>query len=131
MDGDVVGGDVIGGGAAAAGGGIILLIQLAVLLLMLVGLWKVYTKAGEPGWAVIVPIYNIIVLLKIAGKPAWWFLLFLVPVVNLVIAIIVSIALATNFGKGGGFAAGLILLPFIFYPMLGFGDAKYTAAAPA
>jgi len=89
------------------------------------------TKAGEPGWAVLVPIYNIIVLLKIAGKPTWWFLLFLVPVVNLVIGIMVAIAVAENFGKSTGFGIGLALLPFVFYPMLGFGDAVYQGGAGA
>lgn len=101
-----------------------------VIILMIIGLWKVFTKAGQPGWASIIPIFNIYVLLKIAGKPGWWLLLLFIPFVNLIIGIIVVIALAEKFGKGGGFAVGLILLPFIFYPILGFGDARYQDVPP-
>ena len=101
----------------------------AVLLLMVASLWKVFTKAGEPGWAAIVPIYNLIVLLKIAGKPAWWFLLMIIPVVNFVVAIIVAISLAKNFGKGAGFGLGLAFLFPVFYPILGFGSARYQPVA--
>ena len=101
----------------------------AVLLLMIASLWKVFTKAGEPGWAAIVPIYNLIVLLKIAGKPAWWILLMLIPVVNLIPVVIIPLQVAKNFGKGTGFAIGLMFLGFIFYPVLGFGSAKYQPVA--
>lgn len=92
---------------------------------MLIALWMVFSKASEPGWAAIVPIYNVIVLLKVAGKPWWWIVLLLIPIVNLILGIIIAIDLARNFGKGGGFAVGLIFLPFIFYPILGFGSARY------
>lgn len=88
-------------------------------------MWKVFTKAGEPGWAAIVPLYNLYVLLKIAGKPAWWMLLFLVPVVSLVISILVAISIAQRFGKGTGFGLGLAFLGPIFYPVLAFGSAEY------
>ena len=120
--------------AAAAGifGLIFTLIYLALIVLVVAGMWKMYSKAGQPGWASIIPIYNLIVLLEIAGKPIWWFLLFLIPFVNIVIAIMVYIEIAARFGKGGGFAVGLVLLPFIFFPMLGFGSATYQGAgAPA
>src|SRR5437763_3858366 len=118
------------GSAAAQGVAMVaLILYAAVLLLVIAGMWKVFTKAGEPGWAAIVPIYNIIVMLKIAGKPAWWFLLMLIPFVNLVVAVILCIALAKNFGKGGGFAAGLVLLAPVFIPILGFGSAKYSPVA--
>lgn len=123
--------DQQGAGGLAAAGGIVLLIQLAIVVLMIASLWKVFTKAGQPGWASIIPIYNVFILLKVAGKPGWWLLLFLIPLVNLVMLIIVSIALASSFGKGGGFAAGLILLPIIFYPILGFGSAQYQGGATA
>ncbi|HEY8241017.1 MAG TPA: DUF5684 domain-containing protein, partial [Kiritimatiellia bacterium] len=103
-------------------------IYLAVIVLAIVSLWKIYTKAGQPGWASIVPIYNVIVLFKIAGKPGWWFFLLLLPIVNIVILVITYIALAKNFGKGGGFAAGLILLPIIFLPILAFSDAQYQGS---
>ncbi len=97
-------------------------------IVVLVAMWKVFVKAGKPGWAVIIPIYNIIVFLQIAGKPEWWILLYLVPVVNLVIAIIATLAFAEKFGKGAGFGIGLLLLPFIFIPILAFGSAKYSGA---
>ncbi len=111
--------------AGAAGGLVFLVIWLAILVLIIVGFWKVFEKAGQPGWAAIVPIFNIYVLCKIAGRPGWWLILFFVPIVSLVIAIIVSIDVAKAFGKGIGFALGLILLGFIFYPILGFGSAQY------
>jgi hypothetical protein len=88
-------------------------------------LWKVFEKAGKPGWAAIVPIYNVIVLLEIVGKPLWWIVLFLVPCANIVAFILIGIELAKVFGKGTGFGLGLALLPFLFYPVLGFGDARY------
>jgi hypothetical protein len=100
-------------------------IWLAIVVLIIAGIWKVFTKAGHPGWAAIIPIYNLYILTKIAGRPWWWLLLFLVPIVSLVIAIILSIDVAKAFGKGTGFGVGLALLGFVFYPMLGFGDATY------
>ncbi len=110
----------------AAGGGIFMIIWLAVMVLMIASMWKVFTKAGQPGWAAIIPIYNVIVLLQVVGKPVWWIILFLIPFVNLIMMILVALELSKVFGKGGGFAAGLILLPFIFYPVLAFGDARYV-----
>ena len=104
-------------------------IVLAVVwLLMIVSLWKVFTKAGQPGWGCLIPIFNLYCLVKVAGKPGWWFLLFLIPLVNLVNTILVALGVARKFGKSDGFAVGLFLLPFIFYPILGFGDAKYQPA---
>jgi hypothetical protein len=116
--------------AGSAIGGIIgLVVQLAIIGVIIAGMWKVYTKAGEPGWAAIIPIYNVVVLLKIVGRPIWWVVLFLIPVVNFIVAIIVSIDVAKSFGKGTGYGIGLALLGFIFYPLLGFGDAQYQGAA--
>jgi hypothetical protein len=115
---------------AAAGFGIVgTLVFLALFVVMIASVWKVFTKAGEPGWAAIVPIYNFIVMLKVAGKPLWWIVLFLIPFANIIALILVTIALAKNFGKGVGFAIGLIVLGFIFFPILGFGDAKYIGQA--
>ena len=114
---------------SAAGSAIVGIIYLAILVLIIASLWKLFTKAGEPGWASIVPIYNTIVLLKIAGKPMWWFVLMLIPLVNFVVAILVTVSLAKAFGKGVGFALGLIFLPFVFMPMIAFGDAQYEGAA--
>ncbi|HVT03066.1 MAG TPA: DUF5684 domain-containing protein [Thermoanaerobaculia bacterium] len=119
-----------GGSAVGAGVGMgIAVVYIAILVLIIAAMWKVFEKAGEPGWAAIVPIYNFIVLLKIAGKPVWWIILLLIPFVNFVILIIIALSLARNFGKGAGFAIGLLLLPFIFYPMLAWGDAQYQPVA--
>ena len=106
----------------------LLLVELAAVVLLFAGMWKVFQKAGKPGWAAIIPIYNIIVLLEIVGKPLWWIVLYLIPVVNFIAVILVCIELAKRFGKGVGFGIGLAFLPFIFYPILGFGDATYGGA---
>ena len=102
------------------------LIGLAFIIVMIAAIWKVFTKAGEPGWASLIPIYNAIVILKISGKPLWWIILMIIPFVNFIIALLASIGLAKNFGKGGGFGVGLFLLGFIFFPILAFGDAKFV-----
>ena len=106
-------------------GAIISLLYLGLIVLVIAGFWKVFVKAGHPGWAAIVPIYNVYILLQIAGKPTWWLILFFIPFVNFIIAILVSIEVAKAFGKSTGFGVGLALLGFIFYPILGFGDAQY------
>ena len=92
-------------------------------------LWKIFTKAGEPGWAAIIPIYNFYVMCKIAGKPGWWVILMLIPFVNFIILILVAIGLAHSFGKGSGFGLGLAFLNVIFLPILAFGDARYQGSA--
>ena len=112
--------------AAAAGMGVFALVWLALVVLMIAALWKVFAKAGEPGWAAIIPIYNYVVLDRIAGRPVWWIILWLF--IGPIPWIVVSFDLAKRFGKGAGFAIGLILLPFIFYPMLAWGDATYHPA---
>lgn len=101
----------------------------AVIILLIAAMWKVFSKAGQPGWACIIPIYNIYVLCKIAGRPGWWVLLMLIPLVNFIIAIILCIDIAKNFGKGAGFGVGLAFLGFIFFPILGFGSAQYQGKA--
>lgn len=100
---------------------------LLVWLLTTAGLWTMFVKAGQPGWAAVIPIYNLYVLFKIAGKSFWWLLLLLVPVVNLVVLFLVTMAVATRFGKGFLFGLGMLFLPFVFYPMLGFGSSTYRA----
>jgi hypothetical protein len=100
-------------------------IYLVIAILGIAGLWKTLEKAGEPGWGAIVPIYNIYLMCKIAGRPGWWVILFLIPCVGIIIAIMVCLDIAKNFGKGSGFGIGLALLGFIFFPILGFGDARY------
>ena len=102
-----------------------LLFSLAFIALMIASLWKVFTKAGQPGWASIIPIYNIIVILQIVGKPWWWIIGMIIPLVNFVVFIMLAVELAKVFGKGIGYVIGLILLPFVFYPVLASGDATY------
>lgn len=99
---------------------------LALVIFMIACMWRIYSKAGKPGWAAIVPIYNYVVLLEIVKKPIWWIILMLIPIVNFIIIIIIMVELAKAYGKEGGFAAGLILLPIVFFPILAFGDAKYV-----
>ena len=94
---------------------------------VIAGMWKAFAKAGQPGWACIVPIYNIIVLLRIVDKPWWWLFLFLIPLVSLVVAIYISHLVSKRFGGGIGMTLLLIFLPFIAWPVLGFGGATYTA----
>lgn len=106
-----------------------LLIPLAFVAVIVAGMWKVFTKAGQPGWASIVPIYNVYVLtIEIAKKEILWFILWLIPLVNIVPAILIPIELAKKFGKDTAYGLGLVFLPFIFYPMPGFGDAQYEGA---
>jgi hypothetical protein len=104
-------------------------IYLVFALLIVVSLWKLFIKAGKPGWTAIIPIYNIIVYLEIIGRPLWWILLLLIPCVNIVVSIITSIDFAKSFGKETGYGIGVWLLPIIFYPMLAFGDAQYAGPA--
>ena len=125
-----------GSGAAAAGIlaflGVYFLIVFALVILVIAGMWKVFVKAGQPGWAAIVPIYNVYILLQIVGRPTWWLALLLLPIIPvigglglLVVLFILYWDLAKSFGKDVGFAIGLTLLSFVFMPMLGFGSAQY------
>lgn len=107
-----------------------LLIFLAIIVLLIAALWKAFQKAGQPGWACIVPIYNMIIMCKMAGKPAWWVLLMFIPIVSIVIAIMLNNEISKRFGFGIGMTLLLTLLPIIGWPIIGFGDAKY-ADAPA
>ena len=108
-----------------AAGGILIVAYIVLLVLFIAGMWKTFQKAGEPGWAAIIPIYNVIVLLRIAGRPLWWIVLMLIPCVNIVVLVLVCLDVARNFGRSPGFGIGILLLPFVFYPILGFGDARY------
>jgi len=119
----------------AMGAGVII-VYLAIMVFMIITMWKVLEKGGQPGWAILIPIYNIICILAVAGKPWWWLFLMLIPIVNFVIMIIVYIGIAKGFGKDAGFAIGLLLLGIIFFPILAFNkDIKYVGfgspAAPA
>jgi hypothetical protein len=115
------------GGLLAGGiGCVFFVVYLLIIVLFIASLWKIFVKANQPGWAAIIPIYNIYVLTQIVGRPAWWIVLFLIPCVNIVAAIMLALDLAKSFGKDIGFAIGMILLPIIFYPILGFGKAAYV-----
>jgi Family of unknown function (DUF5684) len=119
--------------SAGAGlmGGAFGIVWLIVVLVVIIGLWKVFTKAGQPGWAAIIPIFNLYILCKVAGRPGWWLILMLIPFVNFIVWIILSLDVAKNFGKGAGFGIGIALLSFIFLPVLGFSDATYQGPATA
>ncbi len=100
---------------------------LIMAVLMIVAHWKLFTKAGKPGWAAIVPIYNMIIMMEIIGRPWWWILLFCIPFVNFVIAIMVIIDLLKAFGKqGAGWIAFMIFLSPVALLVLAFGDSKYV-----
>lgn len=99
---------------------------VAILILYVAAYWQLYVKAGEPGWGALVPIYNLYLYCKIAGRPEWWLILFFVPLVNVVIALILAMDIAKAFSKSSGFGIGLWLLSFIFVPILAFGPATYT-----
>ena len=104
-----------------------LLIFIGVFaLIMLIAMWKIFSKAGKPGWACIVPIYSNIVLLDIAGMPLWWFIGYLIPPVSPIVWLINCLKLAERFGKGAGYGLGLFFLPFIFFPLLAFSSAEYS-----
>jgi hypothetical protein len=123
-----IGGCVMFSVLLASGGAVAILfvIYVAVIVFEIAALWKVFVKGGRPGWAAIIPFYNTYVILKIVGRPGWWLILYFIPIVNIVILIIVMIDLSKSFAKSSGFAVGLILLAFIFIPILGFGEARYV-----
>ncbi len=108
-----------------------LFIAIALSLMVIVAEWMIYQKAGKPGWACIVPIYNTLVLLEIVGKPWWWLFLLMIPGINVIFFIWVLNLLSKSFGKDVGFTVGLILLSIVFFPILGFGSSKYIGPAGA
>lgn len=97
----------------------------ALALIGIISQWRIFQKAGKPGWASLVPLYNLYVHLKIVGKPGWWMLLMLIPLVNLYIAIKATHLLSKSFGKDVGFTLGLLFLPFLFFPILAFSGTQY------
>jgi hypothetical protein len=102
-----------------------LLCSLLIFIVAIAAVWRVFTKAGRPGWLAIIPLVNTVVLLQIAGKPWWWIILLIIPLLNLIILIIVMLDLARAFGKSTLFGIGLIILAPIFFLILGFDDSKY------
>jgi hypothetical protein len=116
--------------AVAAIGGAVFLIFIVVILFYVVASWRLYSKAGVPGWGVLIPIYNIYLWCKIAGRPGWWILLLFVPVVNIIVQLILCLDVAKSFGRSGAFGAGIWLLGFIFVPILGYGSSRYVGPSP-
>ncbi len=98
-------------------------------VIQIVSIWHVFTKAGKPGWACLIPVYDYLVGLKIIGKPWWWVILLFIPFVNLIFMIWGINLLAKSFGKKADFTIGLLLLPWIFFPILGFGKSEYNGPA--
>jgi hypothetical protein len=120
----------VGGMLLQSGGGdggllIPLLLLVVFVLVPIAGIWKTFKKAGQPGWGALVPILNIFYLLEIADKPSWWIVLMLIPLVNFFVSIAIFIDVSKNFDRGPGYGIGLAILPFVFWPLLGFGDAQY------
>jgi uncharacterized membrane protein YhaH (DUF805 family) len=114
---------------SGAATGAVFLWVVVVYALIVVPYWVIFTKAGQPGWPALIPIYNYYIVLKIIGRPGWWLLLYLVPVVNIVILIIVANDLSKSFGHGVGFTLGLIFLSVIFLFILAFGSSTYRGPA--
>ncbi len=104
---------------------IFIAICIALAIFEIAAMWKVFTKAGQPGWAAIIPIYNIYIMTKVGGKPGYWTLLCLIPGVNIIFGIWLYNMISKSFGHDEGFTVGLVLLGIIFWPILGFGSSKY------
>jgi hypothetical protein len=104
---------------------VFLLFWLAIVIFWIAAIWKVFEKAGHPGWAAIIPIYNTYIMVKIGGKPGWWLILLLIPFVNFIFLVWILNMISKSFGKDEGFTAGLVILGIIFWPILGFGSARY------
>ncbi len=114
-----------------AGAGIFIVFYLAFIVLMIASMWKIFEKAGHPGWVALVPFYNTIIMLKIVGKPWWWLLFMFIPYAGAVWAIWTVNLMSLSYGKSTGYTFGILFLSPIFIPMLGFGDATYNGPAAA
>jgi hypothetical protein len=101
------------------------IICIVIAVIGIAGIWRTFEKAGRPGWACLIPLYNTYIMLKIGGKPGWWLILLLIPLVNIIFLVWIYNMISKSFGKDEGFTAGLVFLGFIFWPILGFGDATY------
>lgn len=104
---------------------------IGTFILVTIGLWGVFVKAGRPGWYALIPIYNMVTLCRVAGVTPWIVVAFLIPLVNLIALFYVAVHLSKAFGKGMGFALGIVFLGIAFLPVLGFGDAKYNGPPQA
>lgn len=105
-------------------------IETVLLVIMFVALWKIFTKAGEAGWKSLIPIYNLYIMFKISGMSGWWILLMLVPLVNVIGSILLSLNLAKSFGRSQLFGiVGLYIFGLIGFPILAFGESQYVGPA--
>lgn len=104
---------------------------LAILVLIIASMWKLFEKAGKPGWAAIIPIYNLIIMIEIVGKPTIWVLWLIIPCVNFVFIVWLTNLFVKSFGKSEGYTIGMFILPFVFYPLLAFGDNPYLGPSAA
>ena len=102
-----------------------LFFSLMIALFFIFCYWKLFTKAGKPGWAALIPNHNIVVQLELIGRPGWWYFLFLVPILNIVVGIMMILELVQAFGKDTAFGCLTIFFPYIMIPILALGDAKY------
>lgn len=100
---------------------------VAFFIVFIIGVWKTLEKAGQPGWGGLIPIYNLYLLTQVAQKPGWWVIMFFIPIANIVFSVLLYNEIAKRFGQGVGFTIGLILLPAIFFMLLGFGNYTYKA----
>ena len=107
--------------------GVFGLLMVVLVIPMLIGMWKTYEKAGQPGWAAIIPIYSAYIRILICEMPIWWLIVYLIPYVNVIALIVIGVRLAEKFDRSAAFGVGLDFLPFVFYPILGFGSAEYQA----
>ena len=128
--------DVISALVGLTGLAVIWVIALLLMALMIVAMWILFKKAGKPGWAAVVPFYDQYTLYEITWGNGWRFLMLLIPIYNIVLAILTYIRLAKAFGKDEGYAVGLVFLSQVFVPMLAFGSAAYhgvpgVTSAPA
>jgi hypothetical protein len=104
---------------------LVVVVMVALLVLMIASMWTIFTKAGQPGWAAIIPIYNIVVFMEIIRKPWWWLFLWMIPYIGIIWTIWGWNLMVKSFGKEEGFTIGVIFLGFIFIPILAFGDSQY------
>ena len=103
------------------------LVGLLVGLAGIYGAWKAFEKAGQSGVLCLIPFVNLFILVRISGKPIWWFVMLLIPVVQIVFGFLVCVGIAQRFGKSALFGVGLLLLAPVFWLVLGAGDARYRA----
>lgn len=109
--------------------GLLMSLLIGISVLLATGAWYMFEKAGKPGWAILVPIYNLIVMCEIAKKPTWWVALFLIPIANIIFLIMMLNGISKAFGKTEGFTVGLVFLRQIFFAILGYGPAQYQFEA--